>query len=268
MKSPTELSRRLMLAAAGAMAAFPHAALAALPTAEEKANLPIIPRKVVKMFNKAPRLKEPNALQFAPDGNLWVLDQVDANKVFTVNPADGSILAEVQTESMHGSGITLGHGAWWITSTKALASGGDPMTLKVDIKTGKTLKKWRTPGSGLYGRVTTPSGGHGIRWVDGKYWMAVPAASLLYLIDPESGKVIRTLPAPTVRTHDVAWSEGALWVVGTEESEIYKVDPKTGKLLAKIQIGRDEPAVHGFDINARGEGVYCDAATGWFCKLV
>jgi len=37
-----------------------------------------------------------------------------------------------------------------------------PRTLKVDPKTGATLESWVTPGSGLYGNVTTPSGARGI----------------------------------------------------------------------------------------------------------
>ena len=55
--------------------------------------------------------KDPNDLQFAPDGTLWVLDQVDPNKVFRVHPEDGSIIEQIQTESTHGSGITYGNGA-------------------------------------------------------------------------------------------------------------------------------------------------------------
>ena len=52
----------------------------------------------------------------------------------------------------------------------------------------------------------SPSGGHGIKWADGKYWMAVPAASKLFLMEPESGAIIRSIPGPgtTQRTHGIA----------------------------------------------------------------
>jgi len=78
-----------------------------------------------------------------------------------------------------------------------------PRTLKVDAETGRTLKSWVTPGSGLYGNITprsTPSGGHGLKWVDGKYWMAVPASGKLFLMEPETGDIVRSVPAPGVRT--------------------------------------------------------------------
>jgi streptogramin lyase len=254
-----------MLLTAVAMAVASRAMAA---TSAELANLTVIEKKVVKVFNVAPTIKEPNALQFAPDGKLWIVDQVDPNKVFTVDPSDGRILATAQTESMHGSGITFGDGAWWITSTKALKPEGQPMTLKVDPKTGRTIKAFVTPGSGFWSpQLTTPSGAHGIRWVDGKYWMAVPAAGKIFLMEPETGEVIRSIPAPVVRTHDIAWRDGSLWCVGTAEREIYKIDPRDGRLLGKIKLATEDPEPHGMDIDPQGAFWYCDAASGWVCKL-
>lgn len=251
------ISRRRFLVASGALTAASRLAPAASVATE---NLPIVPKRVEKAF-KIADIREPNDLQFARDGSLWILDQVDPNKVFTVNPKDGSMIGQVQTESMHGSGITYGDDAWWIGSTKTLK------TLKVDPKTGKTLKSFDTPGAGLYGNLKTPSGAHGLKWVDGKYWMAVPASGKIFLMEPETGAIVRSIPAPTVRTHGLAWDNGVLWCVGSTEREIYKMDPKDGKLLAKIKLTRQDPEPHGLDLY---EGVmwYSDAATGWVCRLL
>jgi streptogramin lyase len=257
MQEKNEFSRRSFLTFTATLAAASRLAAA---NNDEKENLPIVSKRVEKVF-KTPGIKAPNDLQFAPDGNLWILDQVDPNKVFKVSPKDGSIIDQVQTESMHGSGIAFGHGAWWIGSTKTLK------TLKVDPKTGKTLKSFDTPGSGLYGTLTTPSGAHGIKWVDGRYWMAVPASGKIYLMEPESGQIVRSIPAPTVRTHGLAWDNGILWCVGSSEREIYKMDPKDGKLLAKIKLAQEDPEPHGLDLF---EGVmwYSDAASSWVCRLL
>jgi streptogramin lyase len=256
MCKESEFSRRSFLTAASSLAVASRLAGA---SNDPKENLPIIPKRVEKLF-KTPGIKEPNDLQFAPDGNLWILDQVDPNKVFKVNPKDGAIIDQVQTESMHGSGITLGNGAWWIGSTKTLK------TLKVDPKTGKTLKAFDTPGAGLYGKLTTPSGAHGLKWVDGQYWMAVPASGKIFLMEPETGQIVRSIPAPTVRTHGLAWDNGTLWCVGSTEREIYKMDPSDGKLLAKIKLTKDDPEPHGLDLY-KGVMWYCDAASSWVCKL-
>jgi len=252
-----QFSRRSFLVST---AALMRASLIPAADNDARENLPIIPKRVEKLL-RAPGIKQPNDLQFAPDGNLWILDQVDPNKVFKVNPADGSILEQVQTESIHGSGIAFGNGAWWIGSTKSLK------TLKVDPKTGKTLKSFDTPGSGLYGNLTTPSGAHGIKWVDGRYWMAVPASGKIYLMEPESGEVVRSIPAPTVRTHGLAWDNGFLWCVGSTEREIYKMDPQDGKLLAKIKLTREDPEPHGLD-QTKDVMWYCDASSGWICRLM
>jgi outer membrane protein assembly factor BamB len=261
MANDGEVSRRAFLASVAALAATSRTSLANSAAAE----VPEITRRVEKLY-KIAGCTQPNDLQFVADG-LWVLDQVDPNKAFKVRPDDGSIIDTLQTESIHGSGITYGNGALWITSTKMTDPAIPPRTLKVDPKTGKTLKSWVTPGSGLYGKVTTPSGGHGLKWVDGKYWMAVPASGKLFLMEPETGEIVRSIPAPGVRTHGLAWDNGFLWCVESDGRVIYKLDPKDGRRVARIQLTKADPEPHGLDIH-NGVIWYCDAASGWICRLV
>lgn len=84
-------------------------------------------------------------------------------------------MREIQTESIHGSGIAL-----WIDSTNT-SDGTPPKTMKVDPKTGKTLKQWVTPESGIWtkGPNATYSGAHCIKLVNNQYRMAVPASGKL-----------------------------------------------------------------------------------------
>jgi hypothetical protein len=93
-------------------------------SADGKDHLPVVSKRVERAF-RAPGTA-PNDLQDAADG-LWILDQVDPNKVFKVRYDDGSVIHEIETESIHGSGITYGNRALWIASTWALK------TLKVDL---------------------------------------------------------------------------------------------------------------------------------------
>ena len=269
---PAALSAR---AAFAADPVIPDATVAARQAA------PVIPRTVNRLYNLAPRISEPNDLQFAPNGELWILDQVDPNKVFTVNARTGAVLASVTTDCIHGSGITYGDGAWFLTSTKVRS--GNPSTLKVDPMTGRTLKKWETPGWGVYGVYTqrTPkpgdlplaSGGHGVKWAgvsatgQGQYWMAVPASGKLFLINAEDGSVARSIQAPTVRTHGIALDGNHIWCVGSDEAEIYKLQMSDGAIVARIVLDKaNDPSVHGLDIK---DGVlwYCDANKGWICNL-
>jgi streptogramin lyase len=238
-------------------------------------NLPLITKRVERLYT-IPGCRQPNDLQFAPAG-LWVLDQVDqpGNKVFLIKPETGAVIREIMTDSIHGSGITVGNGALWIASTKMKDPKHPPATLKVDPDTGKTLKSWRTPGSGFYGRMKpetdTPSGAHGLKWVDGKYWMAVPASGRVFLVEPETGEVIRSISAPgsTPRTHGIAWDKDMLWVINSDDRAIYKVDSRDGDVVAKIQLSREDPEPHGLDIDDTGRLWYCDAGrTSLICRLV
>lgn len=260
---------------------LPAEAFAANPVIPEatiaaRKSAPVIPKRVNKLFNTKPAIDQPNDLQFAANGDLWILDQKDPNKVFTVNPKTGAVLSSVETESLHGSGITYGNGAWFITSTKVMT--GNPSTLKVDPKSGKTLKKWDTPGFGIYGnyltRVRKPgelpleSGGHGVKWAgNGQYWLATPAGGKLYLINAEEGTIARSIQAPTIRTHGIALEGDHIWCVGSDEAEIYKLRMSDGGIVGRIVIDKvKDPSVHGLDIQ-NGVLWYCDAADGWVCNL-
>ena len=260
MPTDIHVSRRTFLAGCAGLIAAPRLAARA-----NSGDVPLVTRRVEKLWRN-PAITQPNDLQFV-EGGLWVLDQVDPNKAFLVKPEDGSIIRELQTRSIHGSGITFGNGALWITSTKMTDPKDPPRTLKVDPMTGATLKSWVTPGSGYYGRVTaergSPSGAHGIKWVDGKYWMAVPAASKIFLMEPETGAIIRSIPGPgtTQRTHGLAWDKGALWCINSDDWAIYKLDPKDGTPTAKIQLARTEPQLHGLDIDAAGNLVSFSGAS-------
>ena len=232
---------------------------------------PLIPKTVTRLWNDAPTIKEPNAMQFTPAGTLLILDQVDANKVFEVDPKDGKILRTVQTESIHGSGICIDDaGNWIVTSTKA--KSGPPVTLKVDPKTGATLQKWVTPGWGYYGAVSadsgSPSGGHDVKWAgNGRYWMAVPASGRIFLMDEASGKPVRSIPAPVLRTHGLVLDGDYLWSVASDYAQIQKISTRDGTIVGKIQLDKkNDPQVHGLEMKD-GAIWYCDASKGWVCKL-
>jgi hypothetical protein len=129
MTGRRDVSRRAFFAGVAGTVVLPRLMFGA------ESDAPVVSAKVEKLY-KVPGLPEPNDMQFTPEG-LWILDQKDPNKAFLVRGEDGKILREIQTESIHGSGITYGNGALWITSTKMTDPKNPPRTLKVDPKTGK-----------------------------------------------------------------------------------------------------------------------------------
>jgi hypothetical protein len=110
----TEFSRRdLMMGVTAAAVLVPGSAFASDPVIAEatiaaRKNAPVVPKKVNKLYNLRPGVDQPNDMQFGPNGELWILDQKDPNKVATIDPKTGAVLASVTTECIHGSGITYG----------------------------------------------------------------------------------------------------------------------------------------------------------------
>ena len=57
-------------------------------------------------------------------------------------------------------------------------------------------------------------------------------------IDPKTGRVLSTIPAPGDGNSGMAWAEGSLWVGQYRDRKILQVDPETGKVLRTIESNR------------------------------
>jgi len=57
-------------------------------------------------------------------------------------------------------------------------------------------------------------------------------------IDPATGDVLATIPAPAGGGSGLAWAEGTLWVGQHRARRIHQVDPRTGKILRTIESNR------------------------------
>jgi outer membrane protein assembly factor BamB len=73
---------------------------------------------------------------------------------------------------------------------------------------------------------------------DGKHLYQI-AESRIQKIDPKTGKVLATIPAPgNGGDSGMAWAEGSLWVGEYRERKIHQIDPNTGKILRTIESNR------------------------------
>jgi glutamine cyclotransferase len=73
---------------------------------------------------------------------------------------------------------------------------------------------------------------------DGHYLFQI-ADDVIQKIDPETGAVVATIPAPSQgRDSGLAWAEGTLWVGEYRNRKIHQIDPDTGKLLRSIDSDR------------------------------
>ena len=69
---------------------------------------------------------------------------------------------------------------------------------------------------------------------DGRHLFQL-AGGRIQKVDPETGRVVATIPAPGGGGDSgLAWAEGTLWVGQYRDRKIHQVDPQTGAILRTI----------------------------------
>jgi glutamine cyclotransferase len=80
--------------------------------------------------------------------------------------------------------------------------------------------------------------GHAGTAFDGKYLYQI-AEARIQKIDPQSGRVLSSIPAPGGGGDSgLAWAEGTLWVGEYRNRKIHQIDPDTGAILRSIESNR------------------------------
>jgi outer membrane protein assembly factor BamB len=64
------------------------------------------------------------------------------------------------------------------------------------------------------------------------------AGDRIQKIDPKTGRVLATIPAPDSGCSGLTWAEGTLWVGQYRDRKIYQIDPDTGAILRTIESNR------------------------------
>jgi glutamine cyclotransferase len=101
---------------------------------------------------------------------------------------------------------------------------------------GGTLNTF-DPESGKAGRSIDVAAHAGTAF-DGRHLFQL-AEDRIQKIDPTTGRVLATIPAPGGgRDSGLAWAEGTLWVGQYRDRKIHQVDPETGAILRTIESNR------------------------------
>ena len=141
-----------------------------------------------------------------------------------VNATDESVAgAEVVREYGPFGGADRVHGVTHDGSRVWAATG--EYLVAFDPQTGKPTKTLRQPCDA----GTT---------FDGVYLYQL-AESRIDKIDPETGEVVASIPAPGCGCDSgLAWAEGSLWVGQYRDRRIHQVDPATGSIIRTIESNR------------------------------
>jgi outer membrane protein assembly factor BamB len=93
------------------------------------------------------------------------------------------------------------------------------------------------PESGRLARTLDRPGDAGTAF-DGKHLYQI-AEARIDKIDPATGEVLASIPAPGGgRDSGMAWAEGSLWVGQYRDRKIHRIDPATGAILRTIESNR------------------------------
>jgi glutamine cyclotransferase len=114
-------------------------------------------------------------------------------------------------------------------------------------KTGKVLATIPAPGNGA---------DSGMAWAEGSLWVGNYRERKIYQVEPETGKVLRTIESNRFVT-GVTWVDGQLWHATWEEDacELRHVDENTGKVLESVEM---PPGAHVSGLEFDGKDrFYC-----------
>lgn len=96
----------------------------------------------------------------------------------------------------------------------------------------------------------------GLCYADGELVMADRKTDLIYFIQPETGKTLRTIPAPAYWPSGLTYDGNALWVTDVKggiplaenyRGVAYKINPENGEILHRIDVPCAKPVGMCFD---------------------
>ena len=169
------------------------------------------------------------------DGTLvWF---AGSERLHALDPESGRVTASLDVPADAGTAFD---------GTHLFQIAGDTIR-RIDPATGTVVASIPAPAA---------SENSGLAWAEGSLWVGQHRGRKIHEVDPETGKVLRTIRSDRFVT-GVTWVDGELWH-GTwedEESELRRVDPRTGAVLERL----DMPAGTGIS------GLEADGKTGFFC---
>ena len=146
-----------------------------------------------------------------------------SNTNLKTKPEPGVHAAEIVREYGPFPGAERVHGVTWDGSNVWAATGAS--LIAFDPASGdatRTLERACDAGTAF----------------DGTYLYQI-AEQRIDKIDPASGKVLATIPAPGQGFDSgLTWAEGSLWVGQYRDRTIHQIDPATGKLIRSIDSNR------------------------------
>ncbi|HET7593193.1 MAG TPA: glutamine cyclotransferase [Rhodanobacteraceae bacterium] len=170
-------------------------------------------------------------------GVAWDGERVwfaSGDKLNAVDPASGRPVRSIDVAAHAGTAFDGKH----------LFQIAEDRIQKIDPANGRVLSTIPAPGDG---------GNSGLAWAEGTLWVGEYRARKIHQIDPETGKILRTIECRRFVT-GVTWADGDLWH-GTweeDESDLRRIDPVSGEVLEQIDMP-EGTTVSGLETDGNGQ---------------
>ena len=92
------------------------------------------------------------------------------------------------------------------------------------------------PDSSTLGHTLAVTANAGTAW-DGQHLYQI-AEDRIQKLNPKTGEILSSIPAPGDSNSGMAWAEGSLWVGQYQDRKIHQIDPDTGAILRTIESNR------------------------------
>jgi glutamine cyclotransferase len=166
--------------------------------------------------------------------NIWL---AGGDKLVAVDPENGTAVRALDVAAHAGTAFDGTH----------LFQIVEDRIQKIAPDTGHVLHTIPAPGNG---------GDSGLAWAEGTLWVGEYRARKIHQIDPQTGKILRTIDSNRFVT-GVTWVDGELWH-GTwegDESDVRRIDPATGEVLEQLAMP-EGTAVSGLESDG-GDRFFC-----------
>ncbi len=172
------------------------------------------PAKLLREYGPFPGVEQIGGVTF--DGHsVWM---AVGERLATLDPDSGDAGRSLPVPAQAGTAFDGRH----------LYQIAEAVIRKIDPASGEVLATIPAPAGG---------GESGLAWAEGTLWVGVHRERKIHQVDPETGRVLRTLTSDRFVT-GVTWVEGELWH-GTwenEESELRRIDPASGAVRERLAL--------------------------------
>ena len=141
-----------------------------------------------------------------------------SERILAIEPDSGDVVRSIASHADAGTAFDGTH----------LYQIAEARIDKIDPATGAVVASIPAPGGGR---------DSGMAWAEGSLWVGQYRERCIHQIDPETGKILRTISSDRFVT-GVSWVDGDLWHAtwDGDDSDLRRIDPQDGRVLERLEM--------------------------------